>query len=42
MTTPEQEADIICLHYVEHRPVGTIASQTGIHIDVVKRVNGAG
>jgi transposase len=42
MTTPEQEADIIRLHYVEHWPVGTIAAQLGVHADVVKRVLGIG
>jgi transposase len=41
-TTPAQDADIIRLHYVEHWPVGTIATQLGLHPDVVKRVLGLG
>jgi hypothetical protein len=36
----EQEADVRRLHYAEHWPVGTIASQLGIHPDAVKRVPG--
>ncbi len=36
----EQEADVRRLHYAEHWPVGTIASQLGIHPDAVKRVLG--
>jgi transposase len=38
--TPEQEADIRRLHYGEHWPVGTIATQLAVHADVVKRVLG--
>ena len=34
------EADIARLHYREHFQVGTIASQLGVHCDVVKRVLG--
>jgi len=34
----ETEVDITRLHYGEHRRVGTIAAQLGIHPDVVKRV----
>lgn len=40
MTTPELEAEIVRLHYAEHWRVGTIATQLGIHPDVVRRVLG--
>lgn len=40
--TPGQEAEIIRLHFVEHWRVGTIASQLGVHPDVVRRVLGIG
>jgi transposase len=41
MTVPaETEAEIRRLHFAEHWPVGTIASQLGVHEDVVKRVLG--
>jgi transposase len=36
----EQEAEIRRLHYAEHWPVGTLASQLGVHPDAVKRVLG--
>ena len=36
----ETEAEIRRLHFAEHWPVGTIASQLGVHEDVVKRVLG--
>jgi hypothetical protein len=42
MTTAEQEAEIIRLHFAEHWRVGTIASQLGVHPDVVRRVLGIG
>jgi transposase len=38
--TPEQEAEIRRLHYGEHWPVGTVATQLGVHEDVVERVLG--
>ena len=41
-TTPETEADIVRLHYAEHWPVGTIATQLQTHPDVVCRVLGFG
>jgi transposase len=41
-TTPEVEAEIVRLHYAEHWPVGTIATQLALHVDVVKRVLGLG
>jgi len=41
-TTPEIEADIVRLHYAEHWPVGTIATQLETHPDVVSRVLGFG
>lgn len=41
-TTPEIEAEIVRLHYAEHWPVGTIATQIQIHPDVVRRVLGLG
>lgn len=41
MTVPrEMENEIRVLHYGEHLPVGTIASNLGVHVDVVKRVVG--
>jgi transposase len=39
-TTPELEAEIIRLHYAEHWPVGTIATQLKLHADVIRRVIG--
>ncbi len=36
----EKEAEICRLHFAEHWPVGTIATQLGIHADVVRRVLG--
>ncbi len=36
----ETEVEIRRLHFAEHWPVGTIASQLGVHVDVVKRVLG--
>lgn len=41
-TTPETEAEIVRLHYAEHWPVGTIATQLQAHPDVVRRVLGFG
>jgi transposase len=41
-TTPETEAEIVRLHYAEHWPVGTIATQLEAHPDVVRRVLGLG
>ncbi len=41
-TTPEIEAEILRLHYAEHWPVGTIATQLAAHPDVVRRVLGLG
>lgn len=41
-TTPELEAEIVRLHYAEHWPVGTIATQLAVHPDVVRRVLGLG
>jgi transposase len=38
--TPETEAEIRRLHYAEHWPVGTIATQLSVHADVVRRVVG--
>jgi transposase len=40
--TPELEAEIVRLHYAEHWPVGTIATQLDVHPDVVRRVLGLG
>ena len=40
--SPEQEAEIVRLYYVEHWPVGTIGTQLDQHPDVVKRVLGLG
>lgn len=40
--SPEQEAEIVRLYYVEHWPVGTIGTQLDQHPDVVKRVLGQG
>src|SRR4051812_26685117 len=39
-STPELEAEIMRLHYAEHWPVGTIATQLGAHVDQVERVLG--
>src|SRR5258705_11941580 len=39
-STPELEAEIVRLHYAEHWPVGTIATQLGAHPDQVRRVLG--
>jgi transposase len=36
----EHEAEIRRLHYAEHWPVGTVASQLGVHPDAIKRVLG--
>ena len=41
-TTPEREAEIIRLYFAEHWRVGTIATQLGVHPDVVRRVLGLG
>ena len=41
-STPELEAEIVRLHYAEHWPVGTIATQLETHPDQVKRVLGLG
>ena len=38
--TEDIEAEIRRLHYAEHWPVGTVASQTQQHADVVRRVLG--
>lgn len=35
---PETEAKVLRLHHAEHWPVGTIASQLGIHHSAVRRV----
>jgi transposase len=41
MTAPlEVEAEIRRLHFAEHWPVGTIATQLAVHADVVRRVLG--
>jgi transposase len=41
VTVPkETEVDIVRLYYGEHWPVGTIATQLGVHPEVVKRVLG--
>jgi hypothetical protein len=39
-STPELEAEIVRLHYAEHWPAGTIATQLGAHVDQVRRVLG--
>jgi hypothetical protein len=39
-STPELEAEIVRLHYAEHWPVGTIATQLDAHVDQVRRVLG--
>jgi transposase len=39
-STPELEAEILRLHYAEHWPVGTIATQLHAHPDQVRRVLG--
>lgn len=41
-STPELEAEILRLHYAEHWPVGTIATQLTAHPDQVRRVLGLG
>lgn len=41
-STPELEAEILRLHYAEHWPVGTIATQLAAHPDQVRRVLGLG
>jgi len=38
--TQEVEVEIRRLHYGEHWPVGTVATQVNVHVDVVKRVLG--
>jgi transposase len=40
--TPGLEAEIVRLHFAEHWRVGTIATQLGVHPDVVRRVLGIG
>jgi transposase len=41
MTVPrEVESEIRVLYFGEHLPVGTIAAQLGVHVDVVRRVAG--
>lgn len=42
MSTIELDAEIIRLYFAEHWRVGTIATQLGIHPDVVRRVVGLG
>lgn len=37
---PEIDAEIRRLHFAEHWRVGTIATQLGVHADVVRRVLG--
>jgi transposase len=39
-STPELEAEISRLHYAEHWPVGTIATQLETHVEQVRRVLG--
>jgi len=41
-STPELEAEMLRLHYAEHWPVGTIATQLAAHPDQVRRVLGLG
>lgn len=41
-STPELEAEIVRLHYAEHWPVGTIATQLDAHPEQVRRVLGLG
>lgn len=41
-STPELEAEMLRLHYAEHWPVGTIATQLSAHPDQVRRVLGLG
>ncbi len=41
-STPELGAEILRLHYAEHWPVGTIATQLDAHPDQVRRVLGLG
>lgn len=38
--TKEVEVEIRRLHFAEHWPVGTVATQLSVHVDVVKRVLG--
>jgi transposase len=38
--SPETEAEIRRLHFAEHWPVGTVATQLGAHPEVVRRVQG--
>jgi len=40
--TPTFEAEVVRLHYAEHWPVGTIATQLAAHPDQVRRVLGLG
>jgi hypothetical protein len=41
MTVSRQvEAEIRRLHFAEHWPAGTVATQLGVHPDVVRRVLG--
>ena len=43
MTVPQEtESEIRTLFFGEHWVVGTIASQVGVHPDVVRRVLGLG
>jgi len=41
-STSELEAEIVRLHYAEHWPVGTIATQLETHPDQVRRGGGGG
>jgi IS30 family transposase len=36
--TKEKEADILRYHLVEKWPIGTIATQLGVHHDTIHRV----
>lgn len=40
MTTPEVQLEVRRLHFAEHWPVGTIATQLGIHDDTVRGILG--
>ena len=40
ITTPELTAEIVRLHFAEHWPVGTIATQLHVHADVVRHAIG--
>ncbi len=42
MSAPELDAEMVRLYYAEHWRVGTIATQLGVHPDVVRRVLGLG